>query len=234
MRRTLAYGWVGALLLIGGCATGPLQENPLVVRPAAKADASDNPVYIPFNSAPASYAALFEKVLDVMSDSGFEIAYSNRYDGRVETFPKIAPGLAEPWRPGSPDFPQRLVATFQTIRHRAIVLISPANDFGYFVDVKVFKELEDLPRPSQATAGSASFRSEPSLELPVRGRRNRSSRARLDPRRSRLPDGTGHPGTPGPLRPHLRPTGTGPHKMIRANVPLILLARFPFSGIVDR
>lgn len=164
MRRMLACGWVGALLLAGGCATGPLQENPLVVRPAAKADASDNPVYIPFNSAPASYAALFEKILDVLSDSGFELAYSNRYDGRVETFPRIAPGVIEPWKPGSPDLHQRLVATFQTIRHRAIVLISPANDFGYFVDVKVYKELEDLPRPMQATAGSASFRSEPTLE----------------------------------------------------------------------
>ncbi len=164
MRRTLACGWVGALLMAGCSVTGPIQDNPLVVRPAAKADCADNPVYVPFNSAPASYAALFEKVLDVMSDSGFEIAYSNRYDGRIETFPKISPGLGQPWKPGSPDFDQRLVASFQTIRHRAIVVISPANDFGYFVDVKVFKELEDLARPSQATAGSASFRSAPTLE----------------------------------------------------------------------
>src|ERR1700736_1394749 len=87
MRRTLAIAWIGALLLAGGCASGPLQENPLVVRPAAKADCSDNPVYVPLG--PASYAAVFEKVLDVVSDSGFEIAYSNRYDGRIETFPSI-------------------------------------------------------------------------------------------------------------------------------------------------
>ena len=164
MRRTLACGWIGALLLVGCSATGPIQDNPLIVRPAAKADCADNPVYVPYNSAPASYAALFEKVLDVLSDSGFEIAYSNRYDGRIETFPKIAPGVEQPWKPGSPDFNQRLVASFQTLRHRAIVIISPANDFGYFVDVKVFKELEDLARPSQATAGAASFRSAPTLE----------------------------------------------------------------------
>ena len=164
MRRMLACAWVGALLLVGGCATGPLQENPLVVRPAAKADCADNPLYVPFNSGPASYAALFQHVLDVMGDRGFDLAYSNRYDGRVETFPKISPGLGQPWKPGSPDFDQRLVATFQTIRHRAIVLIAPANDGGYFVDVKVFKELQDAPRPSRATAGAASFRSSPTLE----------------------------------------------------------------------
>ena len=125
MRRTLAIGWVGALLLAGGCATGPLQENPLVIRPAAKADVADNPVYVPLG--PTSYAAVFEKVLDVVGDYNFEIAYSNRYDGRIETFPKIAPGLGQPWKGGSPDFHQRLVASFQTIRHRAIVLISPAS-----------------------------------------------------------------------------------------------------------
>jgi hypothetical protein len=162
MRRTLAIGWVGALLFAGGCATGPLQENPLVIRPAAKADVADNPVYVPLG--PNSYAAVFEKVLDVIGDYNFEIAYSNRYDGRIETFPKISPGLGQPWKGGSPDFHQRLVATFQSIRHRAIVLISPANDGGYFIDVKVYKELLDTPRPQRATAGAAVFRSDPTLE----------------------------------------------------------------------
>ena len=164
MRRMLASGWVGAFLLVCGCATGPLQENPLVVRPAAKADCSDNPVYVPFNSAPASYAALFEHVLDVVGDYGFDVAYSNRYDGRIESFPMVSPGVGQPWKPGSPDFQQRLVATFQTIRHRAIVLIAPANDGGYFIDVKIYKELLDTPRPSRSTAGAAAFRSEPSIE----------------------------------------------------------------------
>jgi hypothetical protein len=164
MRRTLASGWIGALLLVSGCATGPLLENPMVVHPAAKADCAANPVYVPFNSAPQSYATLFEHVLDVIGDYGFDIAYSNRYEGRVETFPRISPGLGQPWKYGSPDFYQRLVASCQTIRHRIIVLIAPANDGGYFINVKVYKELQDLPRPSRATAGAASFRSDPTIE----------------------------------------------------------------------
>jgi hypothetical protein len=92
------------------------------------------------------------------------VSFSNRYDGRIETFPRIAPGLEQPWKRGSPDFSQRLLATLQTIRHRAIVLIQPADDGGYFVDVKVFKELEDLARPSRATAGAAAFRSDNTLQ----------------------------------------------------------------------
>jgi hypothetical protein len=161
MRRLLWTGWAGALLLACGCATGPLQDNPVRLRPAAPAGPVDNPVFVPLG--PASYAAVFEHVLDVVDDY-FEIAYSNRYDGRVETYPKIAPGLGQPWKAGSPDAYQRLLACFQTIRLRAVVVISPANDGGYFIDVKVYRELEDLARPTQATAGAAAFRSEPTLE----------------------------------------------------------------------
>src|SRR5262249_2437522 len=103
------------------------------------------------------------RVIDVLDDY-FEIAYANRYDGRVETFPKIAPGLERWFMPGSPDFNQRLLATTQTIRHRAIVLIQAAENGGYFVDVKVYKELEDLAKPMRATAGAAAFRSDNTLE----------------------------------------------------------------------
>ena len=42
--------------------------------------------------------------------------------------------------------------------------IAPAEGGGYFVDVRVFKELEDLPRPSRSTAGAASFRSDNTVE----------------------------------------------------------------------
>jgi hypothetical protein len=143
-----------ALLLCGsGCAIGPLQENPLLLgnRPSV-----ENPVFLP--QGPPSYNLVFGKVLDVVSDY-FEVAYANRQEGRIESFPRIAPGLGEPWKPGSPDLYQRTLATFQTIRHRAVVLLSAADDGGYFVDVKIYKELEDLDRPTQSTAGAASFQS---------------------------------------------------------------------------
>jgi hypothetical protein len=155
MGRLLRTAWTGAAaLLLAGCSTGPLQENPVFIRPD-KVVLQENPLYVP--QGPMSYARVFEKVLDVLDDN-FEIAYANRYDGRIETFPTIAPGYEQPWKPGSPDPYQRLLATLQTIRHRAIVLISTADDGGYFIDVKVLNEMEDLPVPIRATAGMASFR----------------------------------------------------------------------------
>jgi hypothetical protein len=157
MRRTL---WLATALALGGCATGPLLENPVLIR-TDKVVPPENPVYIP--QGPMAYAQVFEKVLDVVDDF-FEIYYSSRYEGRIETFPAIAPGIEQPWKPGSPDFHQRLLAYFQTIRHRAIVQITAADDGGYFVDVKVLKELEDLPSPIRSTAGQATFITSPTVQ----------------------------------------------------------------------
>jgi hypothetical protein len=163
MRRLLCSAWAAtATLLLGGCMTGPLHENPLVFR--ADVPVSDNPVFLPLGPNPRVYGTLFEKVMDVITDYNFEIAYSNRYDGRIESFPVTAPGVGQPWKPGSPDLYQRFLATFQSIRHRAVVMIQPAQDGGYFIEVQVLKELEDLARPARATAASVVFRSDATVE----------------------------------------------------------------------
>jgi hypothetical protein len=153
--------WPGALLaaLTAGCANLPLAENPVAFRPDPRV-CVDNPVYIPLG--PPAYGVVFERVLDVLDDY-FEIFYANRYDGRVITHPRISPGLEQPWKPGSPDLYQRLEATLQTIRRRAEILIQPANDGGFFIQVTVYKELEDLERPTRSTAGAA-FRTETPVE----------------------------------------------------------------------
>jgi hypothetical protein len=150
----------GFAVSLGGCVSGPLQENPLTLR-ISEAAPGENPLYIPQTTM--AYSRIFEKTLDVLSDY-FDIAYKNRYEGRIETFPKIAPGIEQPWKPGSPDFRQRLLAFFQTIRHRAIVTITTANDGGFFIHVEVLKELEDLPFPTRPTASEATFRIEPTIQ----------------------------------------------------------------------
>jgi len=161
MGRTLGTAWIAAAALgLAGCSTGPLQENPILLRPDLLIP-QENPLYIP--QGPDAYDKVFQKSLDVLDDF-FEIAYANRYDGRIETQPAVAPGLEQPWKPGSPDFYQRLLAFFQSIRHRCILVIQPADDGGYYIDVKVLKELEDLPSPMRATAGAASFRMNSTIE----------------------------------------------------------------------
>jgi len=161
MRFIRCTAWMAAVLaLASGCATGPMFDNPMLV-PLDPNVTVENPVFVP--GGPTAYHAVFEKTFDVVSDY-FEVAFSSRWDGRIETFPRIAPGYEQFWKPGSPDPEQRLLATLQTIRHRAIVTLEPAKDGGFFVGVKVYKELEDLPRPVRATAGSASFRSDNTVE----------------------------------------------------------------------
>ncbi len=161
MGRTWGFLCTATLALIGsGCVSGPMQENPVLIRPN-KPSSVDNPVYLPLG--PNSYGAVFEKVQDVLDDY-FEIAYTNRYNGEIETFPRVAPGLGEMWKGGSPDLYQRLLATLQSMRNRAVVRIFPADDGGYFVSVMVYRELEDLAQPIKSNTSSAVFRNDNGLE----------------------------------------------------------------------
>lgn len=158
MRRVMV---AAAMLAAGGCATGPLADNPVLVRPAG---ACDNTVLVsPGRPGPDAYAQVFERVYSVLSEY-FVVKYNNRYDGHLVCYPRIAPGLEQPWKPGSPDFTERLYATLQTVRHVADVTIKPADQGGYWVQVVVAKELEDLNRPTRMTAGAAIFRTEPYVE----------------------------------------------------------------------
>jgi hypothetical protein len=156
---TSATGAAAAAML-GGCfSTEPLLQNPAFIR-ADPCVTVENPVFLP--QGPEAYGALWEMVLDVISDY-FEIKYQSRYDGQIISFARTAPGLEQPLKPGSPDFDQRLYATLQSVRHHVEVKIQPVNDGGFTVEVRVFKELEDLARPT-ASVGAAAFRSDPTVE----------------------------------------------------------------------
>ena len=164
MRRLILRAGLATapLALFGatGCISGPLIDNAGLIR-SDLGPACANPVFIP--RGPNDYACVFEKVIDVLSDT-FEIAYANRYDGTIRTHPKIAPGWEQPWKSGSPYASERLLVTFQTYRYRGEVTITPGEHGGYLIYVTVFKELEDLPKPVRATAGGAAFRSDNTVE----------------------------------------------------------------------
>lgn len=121
-----------------------------------------NPVFVP--QGPMSYRKVYEHALNVLTDFGFEILDANAYEGRIETVPRIAPGLLQCVKPGDPDFYDRLLCTLQTYRHRATILIQPSQMGGFFLHVTVYKELEDLPRPVRSTAGAAIFRADNNVE----------------------------------------------------------------------
>jgi hypothetical protein len=162
-RRLLAVGALALGLLSAGCgSTGPLFENPIQLRPVATGPVA-NPTYIPLGATGDAYRMVFEKTIDVVDDF-WDIAEANPYAGLIRTHPRVSPGLEQFFKPGSPDFDQRLLATLQSIRSYAVVKIDGARDGGFWVDVKVYKELESVDRPIRATAGAAAFRSDITIE----------------------------------------------------------------------
>ena len=164
MGQRLGIVWAGLLLTVtSGCLGSTLFEAQ-APPPETVACEIENPVYIPLGHDPFAYGLLFESVLRTLIDEGFELQEANRYDGRVEALPRTAPGLGLWMKPGSPSFRERLLSTLQSYRHRVSVVIQPADNGGYFVEIIARKELEDLARPTRSTAGAAFFRNETTVE----------------------------------------------------------------------
>jgi hypothetical protein len=165
MRRRASIG-VLVPALAAGCLSIPPLDNPVLVRPAA---ADENPIVVaPGTPDRASYAEVYERVLNVLDDD-FDLRPSTRYSGIVETFPRTAPGFEQPWKPGSQDLRERLLATTQSVRHTARVQISDGERGGYRDYVEVLKEVEDLPAPlgvaaTDSPGGVASFREAPTVD----------------------------------------------------------------------
>lgn len=158
MRLSLTC-WLLTFSALAGCAGTEL--TPIV--PIGTAHVEDqNPVYIPLGKE--LYGQVFENVLTVLSDYGYIFETTNRYDGRIETKPLSSPGVILFLKPGSPDLHERLLATAQSYRTRVSVVIHPAEQGGYFIEVAARKELEDLPQPSKSTVGAAIFRIQTNID----------------------------------------------------------------------
>jgi len=126
----------------------------------------DNPILTP----PINRDFFWDQLVDVVDDY-FEIEREDRVRvvdnmptlGRIDTVPEISATLLEPWKRDSVGYQQRLESTLQTMRRQATVQVVPTES-GYLVDVTVYKYLEDLRRPEQASAAGSSFRNEESLD----------------------------------------------------------------------
>ena len=168
MKRALQLVALAVLpALAMGCQNlSPAIEGPMLPMGASPV-ADQNPVYIPLPKK--EYGRVFEALLQVMHDYGFEIAEPNRYSGHIEAVPRVSPGLALFLKPGSPMLYDRLLSTLQTYRHRVTIVIQPADPQGaehggYFVEFIVRKELESLNNPIRSTIGTAAFRSENTVD----------------------------------------------------------------------
>jgi len=161
MRALLALCIAG--LGVSGCAPVGYQ-----VPPAAPLGVyHQNPTLVP----PGEPQAVWESVVDVVDDY-FPIEREEplrRYgetitEGRIETYPTVSRTMLEPWRRDVTGGYELTESTLQSMRRRAVVRVFPSpNRPGYFVDVAVFKYLEDVARPEHSTAGASTFRYDGSL-----------------------------------------------------------------------
>jgi hypothetical protein len=135
----------------------------------------DNPVLLRI----ANYELIWDGVVEVIGDyfriereDPVRLLGTTFTDGRLDTFPKPGATFLEPWDHDSADSYQRLESTLQSIRRYAVVKVHrDENGAGFWVEVAVYKELENVVRPEHASAGSAMFRNDtsPNATAPTSG-----------------------------------------------------------------
>jgi hypothetical protein len=124
-----------------------------------------NPMFIPA----VDRELLWNQTVDAVDDY-FRIEREDRVrliggvmtEGRIDTFPTIGSTVLEPWRTDSTRGYEKFHATLQSIRRRATVRVIPTEG-GYLLDVVVQKELEDLDKPENSTAGGSTLRHDGTL-----------------------------------------------------------------------
>jgi hypothetical protein len=152
------------LVALAGCAEGPTWTRTPNGCPAGP---YDNPVLIPV----ANHEVVWEGVVDVVGDyfridreEPVRLLGTTLTEGRIDTYPKPGATYLEPWENDSANSYERLESTLQSIRRRAVVKVIPSQQGGgFWIDVAVFKELENVLSPEHSTAGAATFRFDNSL-----------------------------------------------------------------------
>jgi len=152
-------------LVVAGCAPSPYWTGQPGQLGGPMAIYYDNPTLLRI----ADHQCAWETVVDVIDDY-FVIDREEPVrqvgnaptEGLLDTFPKVGATIFEPWLLDSASSSERLESTLQSIRRQAVVRVIPAEQ-GFWVDVAVFKELEDVRQPERATAGAATFRYDDTL-----------------------------------------------------------------------
>ncbi len=149
------------VIVLCGCLSEP--RPPYQPVPVAY----ENPVSIPI----ANPDLVWDGVRDIVAQN-FRIEHEDPLrpigngilNGRIDTFPMPGATLLEPWYHDSANEYERLESTLQLIRRYAVVKVIPAQNGGFWIDVAVYKELENVKQPEFSNAGEATFRTDASLD----------------------------------------------------------------------
>jgi hypothetical protein len=127
--------------------------------PGAPVGMLANPLRVPVADRDFAWdqlVAVVEEYFKIEHEDRVRLAGDLLTEGRIDTYPLTGATLLEPWHGDSVTYYDRLESTLQSIRRRCFIRVIP-EQASYMIDLEVFKELEDLPRPLMSTAGAATF-----------------------------------------------------------------------------
>ncbi len=154
-----------AVLMLGGIGCRTIQnleatKNQTCFEPVA------NPLIVPM----VDRWFLMDEISDEIDDY-FRVFREERIrsvdgvmtEGWIETHPRIGSTVLEPWHHDSTRGYEKIHASLQTVRRYAKVRVIPTNN-SYTIDVQVFKELEDNPRPDNSPVSGKMLRTDNALD----------------------------------------------------------------------
>lgn len=101
--------------------------------------------------------SLWERAVVVLNRNHFQVARESKLEGVIETDYRGGSSLLEPWHPDSVGLENRLESTLQSIRRRVVVSMQSSGVGVMMVNVRVDKEIEDLPGLAANYEGGATF-----------------------------------------------------------------------------
>lgn len=137
----------GLSLIVCGLASGCLSSPPKApMGGASSIQVSDS-----------QRDSLWERAVVVLNRNHFQVARESKLEGIIETSYRAGAGVLEPWHPDSVGLENRLESTLQSIRRKVTVNMQSNGTGTMLVNVRVDKEIEDLPGIAANYEGGATF-----------------------------------------------------------------------------
>lgn len=131
-------------MLLAGCLSGPAAMTAPVGSSAAQFPVQE-------------YDATWERVIATLHRFHFQVARESKLEGVIETHYRAGANLFEPWHPDSVGYGSRLESTLKSVRRRVVVTFESSTQDSFILNVRVDKDIEDVPGLAANYEGGATF-----------------------------------------------------------------------------
>ena len=152
-------------VMLGGCRA--YVNEPIAGPPSIPAGQPLNPLPVPMLERELVMDEVSDAIDDyfpILTEERIRIVDGIMSEGWIETRPTIGGSVLEPWKRDSTRGFERLHATLQSVRRFAKVRVIPTEN-NYLVDLRVYKELEDLAAPVGSSISGQPVRIDNSLDV---------------------------------------------------------------------